>query len=94
MSPHDHDLVLHADLRHVIYALSDALDLVGIDDLAHGKRVLDEVHKFASTPMMKNWLASTYNGDEGVLGQLDTPSERAAFAFQMFMPPNSASASS
>jgi putative nucleotidyltransferase with HDIG domain len=30
---------LGADLRHVIYALSDALDLVGIDDLAHGKRV-------------------------------------------------------
>jgi len=30
---------LHADLRHVIYALSDALDLVGIDDAAHGKRV-------------------------------------------------------
>lgn len=29
----------HADLRSVIYALSDALDLVGIDDLAHGKRV-------------------------------------------------------
>jgi putative nucleotidyltransferase with HDIG domain len=27
------------DLRHVIYALSDALDLVGVDDLAHGKRV-------------------------------------------------------
>lgn len=41
-SPHDpnhHDQVLHADLRHVIYALSDALDLVGIDDIAHGKRV-------------------------------------------------------
>lgn len=33
------DRVLHADLRHVIYALSDALDLVGIDDIAHGKRV-------------------------------------------------------
>lgn len=30
---------LRADLRHVIYALSDALDLVGIDDVAHGKRV-------------------------------------------------------
>lgn len=30
---------LSADLRYVIYALSDALDLVGIDDLAHGKRV-------------------------------------------------------
>lgn len=26
-------------LRQVIYALSDALDLVGIDDVAHGKRV-------------------------------------------------------
>lgn len=33
------DRALRADLRRVIYALSDALDLVGIDDLAHGKRV-------------------------------------------------------
>lgn len=32
-------MTLHADLRQVIYALSDALDLVGIDDVAHGKRV-------------------------------------------------------
>ncbi len=32
-------MVPYADLRHVIYALSDALDLVGIDDVAHGKRV-------------------------------------------------------
>lgn len=30
---------IQADLRQVIYALSDALDLVGVDDLAHGKRV-------------------------------------------------------
>jgi putative nucleotidyltransferase with HDIG domain len=30
---------LIVDLRHVIYALSDALDLVGIDDVGHGKRV-------------------------------------------------------
>lgn len=30
---------IKADLRHVIYALSDALDLVGVDDVAHGKRV-------------------------------------------------------
>jgi putative nucleotidyltransferase with HDIG domain len=29
----------HVDLRQVIYALSDALDLVGVDDVAHGKRV-------------------------------------------------------
>ena len=33
------DHALRADLRRVIYALSDALDLVGIDDIAHGKRV-------------------------------------------------------
>lgn len=32
-------MTLCADLRHVIYALSDALDLVGVDDVAHGKRV-------------------------------------------------------
>ena len=30
---------IHVDLRQVIYALSDALDLVGVDDVAHGKRV-------------------------------------------------------
>lgn len=30
---------LDAELHDVIYALSDALDLVGIDDVAHGKRV-------------------------------------------------------
>jgi len=33
------NLPVKSDLRHVIYALSDALDLVGIDDVAHGKRV-------------------------------------------------------
>ncbi len=30
---------IEVDLRHVIYALSDSLDLVGIDDVGHGKRV-------------------------------------------------------
>lgn len=30
---------VQSDLRHIVYALSDALDLVGIDDVAHGKRV-------------------------------------------------------
>jgi putative nucleotidyltransferase with HDIG domain len=30
---------IQADFRQVVYALSDALDLVGIDDVAHGKRV-------------------------------------------------------
>ncbi|WP_374265470.1 hypothetical protein [Zoogloea sp.] len=32
-------MTVTADLRHVIYALSEALDLVGVDDVAHGKRV-------------------------------------------------------
>lgn len=38
-SPARGTTTLQTDLRYVIYALSDALDLVGIDDLAHGKRV-------------------------------------------------------
>jgi HD-GYP domain-containing protein (c-di-GMP phosphodiesterase class II) len=32
-------MAMQADLRRVVYALSDALDLVGVDDVAHGKRV-------------------------------------------------------
>ena len=31
--------LLDVDLREIVYALSDALDLVGISDVAHGKRV-------------------------------------------------------
>ncbi len=31
--------MIEADFRQVVYALSDALDLVGVDDIAHGKRV-------------------------------------------------------
>ncbi len=30
---------LAVDFRHVVYSLSDALDLVGVDDVGHGKRV-------------------------------------------------------
>lgn len=30
---------LSVDFRHVVYSLSDALDLVGVDDVGHGKRV-------------------------------------------------------
>ena len=35
---HPQDMIA-VDLRQVVYALSDALDLVGIDDVGHGKRV-------------------------------------------------------
>ena len=31
--------MIAADLRHVVHRLADALDLVGIDDVGHGKRV-------------------------------------------------------
>lgn len=31
--------MIKADFRQIVYALSDALDLVGVDDVAHGKRV-------------------------------------------------------
>lgn len=31
--------MIEPDCRKVVYALSDALDLVGVDDVAHGKRV-------------------------------------------------------
>lgn len=31
--------MIEANFRQLVYALSDALDLVGVDDVAHGKRV-------------------------------------------------------
>ena len=40
---------LVVDLVHVIYALSDALDLVGIDDVGHGKRVGTMAANFAKS---------------------------------------------
>lgn len=39
---------IQADLRQVVYALSDALDLVGVDDVAHGKRVGVMAAEFAT----------------------------------------------
>jgi len=42
-------MTLQAELRHVIYALSDALDLVGVDDVGHGKRVGIMAHACGST---------------------------------------------
>ena len=42
-------MAIKADLRHVIYALSDALDLVGVDDVGHGKRVGIMAHECGRT---------------------------------------------
>lgn len=38
-------MALRLDLRQVVYVLSDALDLVGVDDVAHGKRVGYMAHR-------------------------------------------------
>lgn len=40
---------LRLDLRQVVYVLSDALDLVGVDDVAHGKRVAYMAVRIAET---------------------------------------------
>ena len=37
--PRNQDAPIHADLRQIIYALSDTLDLVVVDNVAYGKRV-------------------------------------------------------
>lgn len=52
----------HPQLRQVVYALSDALDLVGVDDVAHGKRVGTMAAHCARTLGM---------GQEQVLGLFD-----------------------
>lgn len=51
---------IEADLRQVIYALSDALDLVGVDDVAHGKRVgimaAECAQGLGLPPAQRTWL--------------------------------------
>lgn len=37
-------MALNLDLRELVYVLSDALDLVGVDDVHHGKRVAYMAH--------------------------------------------------
>jgi putative nucleotidyltransferase with HDIG domain len=39
MKADSHPMELKIDLRQAIYALTDALDLVGVDEVGHGKRV-------------------------------------------------------
>ena len=64
---------LTSDLRHVIYALSDALDLVGIDDVAHGKRVGIMACECAKT-MGLNTQESTFMFDLGMLHDIGVSS--------------------
>lgn len=73
MAPTDRDPSLHADLRRVIYALADALDLVGIDDLGHGKRVGIMAAECART-MAKDHAAIAFLFDLGLLHDIGVSS--------------------
>jgi HD-GYP domain-containing protein (c-di-GMP phosphodiesterase class II) len=78
---------IQADLRHVIYALSDALDLVGVDDVFHGKRVgimaaecaraegrpEDEVAFLFDLGMLHDLGVSSTQAHRSVIDELDWP---------------------
>lgn len=52
----------------------------------NGKRVLDEIHEYVSSPAMQKWLGKHYGDDAEVMGQLkESASERASFTFQKVM---------
>jgi hypothetical protein len=56
-------MALTADLRQFVYALSDALGLVGVDDAAHGKRVGVMAAEFAKTMGWTAHLDTTVRAD-------------------------------
>ena len=51
----------------------------------HGQKILSDVHKFVSSPLMKRWLNEKYGANDGVRSQLEDPRERAAYTFQAIM---------
>lgn len=70
-----------ADLNHEVWhKIEDVLQGMG----PAGKEILNTIYKHMDTPLMKKWI-SDQMADAGVDGQLDSMSERAAFAFQLFM---------
>ena len=66
-------MTIQADLRHVIYALSDALDLVGVDDVGHGKRVGIMAYECARTKGLSG-PALTHFFDLGMLHDIGVSS--------------------
>lgn len=64
-----------SDFRHVIYALSDALDLVGVDDVAHGKRVGIMAAECAKTQGLAE-AETTFLFDLGMLHDIGVSSTR------------------
>ena len=69
-------MTLKVDLRQVIHALADALDLVGVDDVAHGKRVgvmAAECGRGAGSPPAGRWpfcSSSACSRHRGVVHQV------------------------
>ena len=68
-------MVIKADLRHVIYSLSDALDLVGVDDVGHGKRVGIMAHECGRKRGLKG-PELTFLFDLGILHDIGVSSTR------------------
>lgn len=50
---------------------------------SHGERILGDIYKHVSSKEVQEWLRERFAGDDGVLGQLGSEKERAAFAFQL-----------
>lgn len=51
----------------------------------NGKKLVQMVERAVSTPLMQQWLASKFVGDDKALKQIaESASERASYAFQLF----------
>lgn len=49
----------------------------------HGERILSDIYDHVSSKEVRDWLSERFADDEGVLSQLGSEKERAAFAFQL-----------
>lgn len=49
----------------------------------HGERILKDIYDHTSSKEVQDWLRERFADDEGVLGQLGSEKERAAFTFQL-----------
>ena len=67
------DKALSVDLRQVVYALSDTLDLVGIDDVGHGKRV-GTMAAFVGQALGRSWEETIFLFDLGMLHDIGVSS--------------------
>ena len=68
-----HSGAIAVDLRHVVYSLSDAVDLVGVDDVGHGKRV-GAMAAYCGDVMGLNEEQSTFLFDLGMLHDIGVSS--------------------